>query len=515
MLHSTARDRTRTAVLGAIFIALWLCLVLGDHLGLRYLALAGDLDRGALPPLLGPSLAGLLAFLATSDLLLAHALLFRNEDLPLVMTLPLPSASLCAARLLSVTFWGSWSLVLVGAPVALSLGAVLDAPPGYYLLLAASALPLLVLPAALGSLGALGIGWLAPRAGRLGVLTLGSTALGLVAAAAVAGGCPLPSDRLAAALGAALQGQATAVAPACLGLWGLAALATAVFLTAGASLHRRALQDQADRAGGPEGQLAPLARGGALEGWALLLLARATPATRAHAIKDLRGFLRDPGQWSHAGFLGLLLVVYLAVNLAWEGPGPPPAVVSLRYVAAAVTVCLVTGVFTTRFVFPLPAMEGPSIWALATTPDGRRGLVERKFALGLAPTLALALATSLASSLALRATAVDAAWAALMAAITGTGLCGLASGLGARFPTFEEPSPARIVNGVGGTTCFFFSSVYALTAAVLHVPLALPGGGPLRPLAMGALLLVHLALSTLAVALSLAEGRRGLAAREF
>jgi ABC-2 type transport system permease protein len=92
-----------------------------------------------------------------------------------------------------------------------------------------------------------------------------------------------------------------------------------------------------------------------------------------------------------------------------------------------------------------------------------------KFVFAMTVTLGVAVAAMIVAVLLLR---LDGVWATIHLAVTMAicfGLCGFAVGIGARLPMFKQTNPARIANGLGGTT--------NLLASIALVGVSLAGVG--------------------------------------
>jgi ABC-2 type transport system permease protein len=201
-------------------------------------------------------------------------------------------------------------------------------------------------------------------------------------------------------------------------------------------------------------------------GWAFCYLPR---PMRLVAAKDLRTFFRDPTQWSQLTILFGLLVLYLTnmptLRLQLTASGWLLMIPFLNL--CAVTLILAT--FTCRFVFPLVSLEGQKLWLMGVLPIPRSRLLAAKLAFAMTVTLVVALAAMVVAVILLR---LDAVWAAIHLGVTIAicfGLCGFAVGIGARLPMFKQTNPARIANGLGGTT--------NLLASIALVTISLAGVG--------------------------------------
>jgi len=181
----------------------------------------------------------------------------------------------------------------------------------------------------------------------------------------------------------------------------------------------------------------------------------------------VRTFLRDPVQWSQLLILFGLLSLYLTYlprtrpdgfNLQWKA-----FICFLNY--GAITLILST--FTSRFVFPMISIEGQQMWLVGLWPIPRGQIMWAKFAFAMTVTM---LAGMTVTWLSIRA--LDLPWSLALMQAVGTasacfGLCGLAVGLGARMPNYEQRSANRIASGLGGTVNLIASIALVTLVVVL------------------------------------------------
>ncbi|HVS14099.1 MAG TPA: hypothetical protein VMV46_09245 [Thermoanaerobaculia bacterium] len=423
--------------------------------------------------------------LVTSNVLVAFATLFRSRELPRLLISPVPPVTLFASRFLECVSLSSWALAFLGSPALLAYGLHRDAPLGFYLALVLFYLPFVALAAALGSTAALLLTrLLAGR--RLGLpLVLGGLAIAalfavfrrrlalpdlggadtlqtVVAAMGRTQSPYLPSSGLADGLLAAAQGDWGAslflwtvlLSNALLFGWIAAAVAERVWLPAWSELHASDLGRDARR----RGTLGRLAE---------RLLAPWPEPGRSLALKDLRLFWRDPAQWSQFLIFFGLMALYVA-NIRARGifaEEPWRSWISILNTSAAM---LVLATLTTRFVFPLISLEGRRFWILGLAPLTRRDLVLHKLRFSVAATSLFTLGIAVVSGLRLHLDAGELALSLLAIAATTLALNGLAIGLGALFPNFDEESPSRIVSGLGGTLNFLASLGYVVLVTVIQ-----------------------------------------------
>jgi ABC-2 type transport system permease protein len=241
------------------------------------------------------------------------------------------------------------------------------------------------------------------------------------------------------------------------------------------------------------------------------------PRTPARALiwKDAIVFARDPSQLSQFFLFLLLLTVYVVsllriphdlFGLGWR---------LLLYFGNLGAVSLILSSLTSRFLFPLPSLEGRSFWVVGLAPVERDFLLRQKAIAGAILIVSLGAVAATASGLFLGFDGWLLAGAVFDVIVIGWCLTALAAGFGAAYPNLTEDNPARIAVGLGGTLNFFASA--ATIVAVLAIE-----GAPylifhLRP-PMEAIAAAHLAVLVFtagAGSLALRAGRRALRSMEF
>ena len=492
------------------------------------------LGGGALTEVLvGRLLSGLalalMIMLVISNVLMAFATLYRARDeMRFLIHRPVDPASLFLGRFVEIVVFSSWALAYLGSPALLALGLAQSAPWTYYASLIVFYLPFVVMPAAVGSMVAIGlVALLAPRRRALAAVVLVGIALAVVGVLRAPLMMPdtndlaslskitdvlgrtqspwLPSTWLSRGVLAAAGGDRgeagfhllLLLANALLLLW-LAVLSAQRWLLPGWF----ALAGRGGTGTYRRGPLALLTRG---IGWLPQPL-------RALTEKDLKLFWRDPAQWSQFLLFFGVLALYV-INLRHTGNqfGHEPwrTWIALLNLAACL---LVLATLTTRFVFPLISLEGRRFWILGLAPVPRRRIAWQKLGLSVASTSLFTVGLVSLSAWQLRLDGPTFALSVTTVLAATTALSGLAVGLGCLYPNFAEDNPARIVSGLGGTLNFLLSLLYvAIVAGLLAV--GLQGeriatrlqieNPPLMPLAAIAIVAVSLVAAWIPMALGI------------
>jgi ABC-2 type transport system permease protein len=177
-------------------------------------------------------------------------------------------------------------------------------------------------------------------------------------------------------------------------------------------------------------------------------------------LKDLRGFARDPKQWTQMAIMFGLLVIYVLNLRAMPVDLHQPGIKGLIAFLNLTVVSLILATFTSRFVYPLLSLESQQLWLLGLLPTHRVTLLLAKFLFALTVT---GISAIVVMALAVNVLELPPAWARLHLLIClaiCVGLCGLSVGLGARFPVFGQRNPARIASGFGGTFNLILSMLF-------------------------------------------------------
>lgn len=419
----------------------------------------------------------LAVMLAFSNAILAFSSLFGRDEAGHLLTMPASARQVVCLKWLEGMLLSSWSFLLLGVPLMLAVARTGDVEWYYYPLFIGHFLGFVLVPSTFGLLAAWAVARWAPRRPMTLAILCGSLILALVVFWAwtllrnadgsekwlrhfflqlnVARQPLLPSTWSAKGVIAAIEQRAD------LSLFYLGAvLANGLFfgwVTVNLIAHSWPEAYSRARQGRGSGQVRT--------GWTTATLCHVfffyLPAKmRTLMLKDLRGFARDPTQWTQMVIMLGLLVVYAAnlrrFPILSEQPNMRAVAVFLNLAA----VSLIMATITSRFVYPLLSLESQQLWLLGLVPVPRFHILLVKFVLSVTVT---GVATLVVMGLALQALELDRAWAALQLAVClgiCVGLSGLAVGLGARFPVLGQRNPARISSGFGGTLNLIASMLF-------------------------------------------------------
>jgi ABC-2 type transport system permease protein len=474
------------------------------HGGLQYIY-----KFPAVGPLLGERILYLVfgfffLMLVVSNLIIGYSALFKNRETQWMLSLPLRHRDVYRWKFIEALGVSSWALIFLSAPMLAAYGAVHAVPWIFYVKVAVSYLPFLVIPAVAGS-------WIIlflvrilsrPWAKRAFFIAAGALLLFIIfkvkpVTETEAAGVQeailfpklmrgtraltspfLPSTWFAEAvkswtswgMDGLQQGTFYFLLLTSYALFGLLLafdLAGRVYYGSwSAALSSRAEQYQRET----EAKRQKSARLSIL-GWLHARVRRISPQMTALIFKDARIFWRDPAQWTQFMIFFGLLCIYVANlrNVAFEFKQPywETLISYLNLAASALTL----STLTTRFVYPMFSLEGRRVWILGLSPVGLHRVVLQKFWMSFLVSASITVILMIASALMLRLPWLRVVYFAVSICFMSAALSGLAVGLGALFPNFREENPSKIVSSFGGTLCLVISFVYnTAIVALLAMP---------------------------------------------
>ncbi len=474
-----------------------------------------------------------------SNVLVAFSTLYRSREVAYLIQGPVSFRALFITRFAECVVFSSWALAFLGSPLILAYGIVAGAPLIFYVAAVVFYLPYIVLPAAIGSLITLVLTRVFPQLKIRVMILLGVLAvclffiylknilnaarlsedtflLALFDAASQTQSSFLPSFWASRGILATMEGRSREC-----GFYLLLLLSNALLMTwvATETAQRVFYPGWSYLMGQDRTRRRPLDRGilGRLDG---LLGGLRNPA-RALIVKDIKLFWRDATQWSQFVIFFGIMAVYIA-NIR-NAAGNLHTAFWRNWVACLnIGACtLILATLTSRFVFPLVSLEGRRFWVIGLAPVTVRQLVRQKFWLSVATTSFFTVGLAVLSGVMLRVEPIHFFLSVYSVLIMNFGLAGLAVGLGALYPNFQEDNPARIVSGMGGTLNFLLSIGYitwviGLQTAVLQgrVLNLFPNPQSFR-WALAAVLVFITGLSVVSAWLPMRLGLRNLTDMEF
>jgi ABC-2 type transport system permease protein len=479
-----------------------------------------------------------LSFVAFSAIVSALSTFFLSEDLRLLMAAPVARERLFHSRFARVAGQASWMVVAFMLPVLLGVGLARCAPPSYYLTVALTVVPFVLIPVAFGSAVTLVLVNVFPARRARDILML----LGLMFAVVLVVLLRfLRPERLLSvqslpdltAFFATLQSPVTPLLPS---FWAGETLFSALsgrvdWLHAGSlwttalagTVLTRVFYDRLYFTGFSKAQEARKARFTQL-GW-LEHVVRPLglgPETRALLLKDLKVFLRDTTQWSQLLLLVALAAVYLYNFRVLDLERIPYMSRLVKNAYAFVNLAMASFVLSSvavRFVFPSVSAEGNAFWVVRSSPVGMRPFLWSKFWTGLVPVLVLAEFLTILSNEFLGTHLFLKVLCAVAIFFMSFGLVGMAAGMGARYPRFKAENLTQVAGSYGGVAFMVLAVLFILVEIAL---LAWPSsvflwhsyqGRPIPPLQqafMGVAFAVAAALAIVAFVVPMRQGVRAL-----
>ena len=475
----------RFAVLATFGALFWAFVFLVLYRLLRYFRGVEEIGPLLAGKLLGLILIGFFSILVLSNIITALSSFFLARDLDLLVSGPVDWLKLYLAKLLETTVDSSWMVTLLAVPMFAAYGRVYEGGWGFPLVALAVFVPLLIIPAVLGSAITLVLVNVFPARRTRDILS--------VIAVLAAGGIVLlfrvvRPERLARPEGfrslvdfvTVLRTPTSPLLPsewAARGvmswlqyrleylpfylLWTSAAAAVVL----GAMLHRAYYLKGFSKA---QESGAHWVRGRLLRRFAMIAFRPLSVLKRELVLKELRLFFRDTTQWSQLILLGVLVVVYVfnIKYLPLRGEGMTFFLINIVPFLNLVLAGFVLASIAARFIFPAVSLEGRTLWLLRSSPMDVRDLLWAKFWVGTLPLLVLALVIVAVTDYLLDVTPFMFVVSVLTIALMTFAVAGLALGFGTLFPQFETENAAQIPTSFGGLL-FMMASVAMIGGVVV------------------------------------------------
>ena len=487
-------SKLKVAVLSVSAVGLWFAAVYLFYRGFGWLIKFGGSGESEFAfglALLRQSLSifalSIFILLVFSNTLVAFSTLYRSREVVYLLQGPISYTDFFYARFIESVAFSSWSLAYLGSPLVIAYAANTGAGPMFYFASALIFLPYVTIPACLGCAVTIVLARYFPRmklpaVGLLAAAALGAFFLyirGIIQEARVS------EENTFQSILAAMEQTQSAVFPSYwatqtilsagdghfgdMAFWFLLLLSTALMaLQCTAWLAGRMFYPGWSYLMGQDRQrIKPMDRGALAWVGRLLRVLREPYQSLFH--KDIKLFWRDPTQWSQFVIFFGIMAIYIA-NIRgssrmyesefWRG-----------WIAClnVGSVMLILATLTSRFVFPLISLEGRRIWILGLAPLTYRQLIWQKFWLSVSLTAFFTVGLALLSGHMLNLEPVYYGLTVYSVLASTFGLSGLAVGLGALYPTFNEDNPARIVSGMGGTLNLLMSVGFIVCVVAIQV----------------------------------------------
>ncbi len=427
---------------------------------------------------------GLLIF---SNTIAGFSVLYFADEMPGLVSAPLPVGRLFMARL--VQCWGqsSWMMFVFAVPMLMALGPVLKSPWWFYTLTPFVLLPMTIMCAGIGACITMVLARFLPaKRTRDGLIVLGIVGfLVIYIAFRVAeperflepdgfkdlvsligslqsGESPLiPTSWVLTLIIGLAKGELTAlIEPVVLLLSGtFAACTLGVWLARATFLESFSTAQEGISSGGSSGRTSDSK---------IVNAVYVGKSTDAIARRDTRIFLRTASQWTQLLLVGALIIVYLFNFKHFRALQETKIISSIGifYLNFALS-GLVVSTLAARFLYPSVSLEGKAFWALQVAPIDGGTIVRGKLKWGLIPAIAVALILAVGSGLITGLSGWLVVNSMILAFICTFAVSGMAVGLGAAWPQFHLDNPTRIASGMGGVLFMLLALTYLLAAGIL------------------------------------------------
>jgi ABC-2 type transport system permease protein len=475
----------RILLVGGLGFLFWTAIFLLLQRLLRYFRGVEEIGPLLAGKLLGLLLIGFFSILLLSNIITALSSFFLARDLDTLVGAPVDWLKLYTAKLLETAVNSSWMVVLLAVPIFTAYGVVYEGGWAFPLIVLATFVPYILIPAVLGSaLTLLLVNVFPARRTRdilsvIAVLAAGGLVLlfrlvrperlarpegfrslvEFVSVLRTPTSPFLPSEWVQRAIMSWL-GYKTDFLPYYL-LWSTAAAAVVL----GALLHRALYPIGYSRA---QESGERWARAGVMKKIGDRVLAPLGTLRRELVMKEVRLFFRDTTQWSQLILLAVLIVVYI-FNIKFLPLRGEGITLLLRNVVPFLNLGLsgfVLASIAARFIFPGVSLEGRTLWLLRSSPMPIRDLLWAKFWVGTLPLLVLALLIVGVTNYLLQVEPFM-MWVSIFSIVGMTlAVAGLAIGFGTLYPQFETENAAQIPTSFGGLL-FMMSSIAVIGGVIV------------------------------------------------
>ena len=486
-----ANSRLRATLAGLMSLVIWIALFFIMLEGFFFLQReAGAFTEETVEKVLNIFYASLMIMLFFSSTILVYGGIYQSQEVRFLITTPTSAARIFQYKFSEAVFLSGWGFILIGSPMLVAYGIVMDANWHYYALL----LPLMVaftfIPTGLGAITCLLVVHFFARMRRPIVVASGACVLGFIAWStwsilfsrqnelltpewfeetmirlSAAENRLFPSWWLCSGLLEAARketGRLDYQAWAQAVLFFALLVANAMFLQMLACKIADKILFKSYSRLQTGGKKRRAKRVTAIDATLGRLLGRVPAAIRLLLIKDFRIVRRDPLQWAQfLIFFGLVGLYFLNIK-SIQDAAPFAGWVNLVSFLNLLVVGLILSTFTTRFIFPMISLEGQKFWILGLLPIEREIILRGKFLFAsigaLLPSSLLIFLSDSLLQLPIRIIIVH----ELVCLLLCTGLAAIAVGLGGCIPNMRAISPAKIASGFGGTLNLVLSAVYII-----------------------------------------------------
>lgn len=477
----------KALVIGFVGLIFWVAVFGVLYRALRYFRGIEEIGPLLAGKLLGLVLLSFLAILLLSNVITALSSFFLAHDLDLLVSAPVDWLHVYLAKLGETLVHSSWMVALMAVPIFSAYGVIYDGGWLFTPLVISVFVPLLVLPAVVGSATTLILVNVFPARRTRDLLSIIAIA---AAGALVLLFRVIRPERLARPEGFQnlldfITVLRTPTSPFLPSEWATEAvmsyLVTGVewfplvllwstagaFIVVGGWLHFKLYPNGFTKA--QEGA-ERFVKGSLWERVLGPVLRPLSVAKREFIVKDLKLFFRDTTQWSQLILLAVLVVIYLfnirALPL-FTGEQVPFFLVTVVSFLNLGLAGFVLAAIAARFIFPSISLEGRQMWLLRSSPLDLRALMWSKYWIGTIPLGVLALMITVFTNILLRATPFMMGVGVGTITLLTLAISAMALGFGALFPQFETENAAQIPTSFGGL--LFMMTTIALLVLVIMI----------------------------------------------
>jgi ABC-2 type transport system permease protein len=484
-------DGLKTVVLVLLGFGFWAFMFGVSYRVLTYFRTIEGLGDLLALRLLSMILLTFFSILVFSNIVTSLSTFYLSGELDILLSSPVKIENIYRAKFIETIVDSSWMTLIYGLPVFIAYGTVFKVSAAYYLGLALTIVPFLIIPAGIGIIVTMVLVNAFPARRAKDILVL----LGLLffvvlyilfrmlrpeklvdpdafptlvqyLTAMRAPVSPLlPSYWATETLSPLLRTAKGDARFSLLMLWSTAAASIVI----GEWVCGRIYYTGWSRS--QEGKKSPISRSRAADAFFWLLSLPFRGKMRAIVLKDVKLFFRDTSQWSQLLLLFALMVVYIYSFklLPLERAAMPSFYLQnlLSFLNLGM-VGFVTSAVAVRFVFPAVSLEGASFWIIRAAPISIRDFLWAKFWSSLLPLLVLAEVLIILSNTLLKVTPFMMNLGIVTVFMMTFGITSLGVGLGAVFPRFKHENVAQIPTGFGGIVYMLMAMLFIGVVIVLE-----------------------------------------------
>ena len=491
-LRDSKQQRVRFPFMVALILALWAIIYLVFVKALGYFISEEMFVTIAATNLLSMILMTFTFVVIISNIITTFSSFFLSEDLELLVSSPVPAASLYRARFLETLVDSSWMVLVFGFPIFMAYGTVFKTPASFYLLTFLGFLCLLVITTSIGIVVVQSLVKSFPvRRLRdlfvfigllvfVGVYLLFrmirpedflnpegfASLMDYLSVRSESGPLLLPTTWLIKTVVPYITKSGY---DEILFYFGLIVLgAASAYRLAG---HYHEVSHFAGYSKAVESKGAKLSRSRTMGLMSRGLHRLFDSSTAQLVLKEILLMARDWGRLSQLLLLTALVVVYLYNFSVLPSLDTPAATMFLKKTVAFLNIGLAGFVLSSlgvRFIFPAVSSEGRAFWILKGSPIGLRKILIVKFFFYLVPMLLLGTFLVTMTNRILGLTGFMVFLSTLTVILLTVGITSLALGMGVVYADLKEVDPNRVFSGFGGLVTMIYSGLSVSVVILLE-----------------------------------------------